>query len=306
MKKHFSLQKDVLRETLGEYLCDYAATLPDEKELDITFSDEFENKMEQLMHRQKRVYYYWTNTAFKKAICVLAALLLLAGLATIGAGAFRSPHNYLPATCTLPQQCTHCDRTAGEPLGHIRIPATCTTPMHCSVCGDTEGETLAHTYSDATCTAPRTCTECGATEGEPLPHTFETLSRKEPSCTKTGTLTEECTVCGEQRVTTLAKSEHFIIAPLTCIETAECGICGKEFADPKGNHNYNSMDGSCFYCGNHGPNYRPYRGNSSIFDGPASPFGDKGSPGITQPSPFDQAIPWDYNATQNDPFWKMP
>jgi len=302
MKKNF-FDRDALHRALDEYVSDYVTTLPEEKESEkITFSPAFEEKMARLLRKQKTPHYYLTNTAFKKAVCVLAALLILAALATVGVGAFRSPHEYLPATCTLPMQCTHCDRTAGEPLGHVWIPATCTKAMYCSVCGETQGEPRPHSFADATCTTPKTCTDCGATEGEPLPHSFETVGRVEPTCTKEGTLSEKCTVCGEQRITTLAKSEHRKLSAANCLRTAICLDCGKVFDNERGPHNYSGMNGACIWCGKGGQNRRPDT-DGFLFDGPASIFGEKGSPGIKDPFP---SIPWDYHATQNHPFWNKP
>ena len=285
----------ILLRALDEYVREQSTTLAQEFDPEqITLSPALDHKIAALSRKQRRVYYYWTNTRLKKALCVAAALLLLMAIACIGAGAFRSPHNYLPATCTEPMKCTHCDKTVGESLGHLWIPATCTVPMTCSVCGETEGAPLPHHWMEATCTAPKTCSSCDAAVGEPIPHTYQVVSRTEPSCTKEGTLVEKCTVCGEERVRSIDKIPHAEENIPLCRDVVKCKRCGKVLFTVTPVHRF--FNGKCTNCGAIDPDYNYSTFPYSLTDAPTSPFGDKGSPGIDDSF---SAIPWDYNATQN-------
>lgn len=116
-------------------------------------------------------------------------------------------HEWLPATCTVPQTCAKCGETVGVPLQHIWLPATCTAPKTCSVCGETEGE-LGHSWVAATCTQPKTCSLCGATKGNPAPHHFgdyETI--KEPSVIAEGEKQRVCADCGFIEKTSIPKHD---------------------------------------------------------------------------------------------------
>lgn len=54
-----------------------AKQLPEEQDLrDISFSPRFEERMERLLHRQKRFYYPLFNTAVKRVACILSAVII--------------------------------------------------------------------------------------------------------------------------------------------------------------------------------------------------------------------------------------
>ena len=222
----------------------------------------------------KNLFKRCTNTLTKKIICIAAAVLLVAAPFVIYTVVFSLSHEYLPATCTAPQQCTHCDKTIGDPLGHNWSQATCTAPKTCSVCKETEGELLPHQYKEATCTTPKTCADCGATEGKPaahtwkeatctapktcsvckategavLDHSYQQISRKEPTCDAAGSVVYKCKGCGKKSTTTLAKKEHIVLGGFPCTQTAKCLNCGQALPDKRGRHSLNRLNGCCFWC----------------------------------------------------------
>lgn len=55
---------------------------------------------------------------------------------------------------------------------------------------------IIHHYEDATCTKPVTCTRCGKTKGKALGHN-NTLTTKNPTCTKDGFRIAKCTRCNK-------------------------------------------------------------------------------------------------------------
>ena len=87
-------------------------------------------------------------------------------------------HEWLPATCTVPQTCAKCGETVGVPLQHIWLPATCTQPKTCSLCGATEGnpvhnfggfETIKKASFFEEGEKQRVCTDCGFIEKASIP-----------------------------------------------------------------------------------------------------------------------------------------
>ena len=125
-------------------------------------------------------------------------------------------HDWKEATCTEPKTCTICNRTEGEPLGHILSEATCTEDAVCERCGFVAEKAFGHKWSavsctedsvctvcgaigekatghkwlDATCTEPKTCEVCGETEGEPLGHDWADATYDAPMT---------CKRCGETK-----------------------------------------------------------------------------------------------------------
>ena len=66
--KRFRKNKAFLK-AMDAYVKAYSNVLPSEDELrEIEFSPPFKNKMNRFINRQKKVYYYWTNTTAKKAV----------------------------------------------------------------------------------------------------------------------------------------------------------------------------------------------------------------------------------------------
>ena len=129
------------------------------------------------------------------------------------------------ATETTPQVCTVCDCVIKDALGHIHnfnqqktteeyleSPATCTTKaVYCFSCACGErgvetfgyGEMLAHTWKTEWVVDEiehrHECSACGA-KGDGAGHAFERKIDKEASVTEIGTMHEECTICGYQKV----------------------------------------------------------------------------------------------------------
>lgn len=88
----YSVQRDKLYEAFDLYSKELCETLPSDEELaNISFSDEFEEKMQKLIEKQKKFYYYWLNTAGKRAAAVIAALFVGLTAVTFGVKAIREP-----------------------------------------------------------------------------------------------------------------------------------------------------------------------------------------------------------------------
>ena len=84
-------------------------------------------------------------------------------------------------------------------LSHDWEAASCSVPQTCAKCGKTAGEALGHQWREATCTAPKTCTGCGITEGDKLAHTFGEEEVQNPDYVKaTALFVKTCTDCGKQ------------------------------------------------------------------------------------------------------------
>ena len=93
--------------------------------------------------------------------------------------------------------------------GHSWIDATCTEPKQCTVCQQTEGDVLGHTYGEAivtretSCSLPGiktlACTMCDITKEEEIPTKAHTPGEWEitlqPTATTKGKKAQKCTVC---------------------------------------------------------------------------------------------------------------
>lgn len=107
--------------------------------------------------------------SFRKCLVIAAMMAVLLSLMILPAnacGVFYA-HDWQPATCSIPERCTDCQATKGEPLGHVWTDATCQKPQTCSVCNLQEGSALLHT-SDGN----RSCTVCK--ESLPVVVTYDT------------------------------------------------------------------------------------------------------------------------------------
>lgn len=141
----------------------------------------------------------------KRKISMLIVLALLATM--LGGCQLFCKHEWLDATCELPQTCTKCGKTEGEALGHSWVEATCEEPETCSTCGMMRGEPKGHDYADATCDTPKTCTVCSATEGEALGHTWEEATTETPQTCSVCAATEGEPLDTDDRFTTAATKE---------------------------------------------------------------------------------------------------
>ena len=126
--------------------------------------------------------------------------------------------------------------------GYLKSAATCTQAAEyyeqCTVCGEKGdvfvfGEALGHTGGTASCESKAVCTRCGESYGELAEHTFgEFVVTKEATCTERGTMTAECSVCGETQTQTIEpshKGEWYIVAEPRCFDDGEkqrvCTVC---------------------------------------------------------------------------------
>ena len=83
---------DILYRAFDEYCKYYMTTLPSEEELQkITFSPEFESKIQKLIGRQKKPYFYMINTVAKRVACIIVACLAVLTTLTFSVKAIREP-----------------------------------------------------------------------------------------------------------------------------------------------------------------------------------------------------------------------
>ena len=84
--------EEKLRLALVKYSCYMASMGPDKEELDkITFSPEFEERMEKLIKRQKKFYFYMVNTAAKQVAMFVAIIIIALTTTTFSVKALREP-----------------------------------------------------------------------------------------------------------------------------------------------------------------------------------------------------------------------
>lgn len=85
-------EKAIIYEALDLYCIEFCKTLPTDEELSgITFSEEFERKMQKLINQQKKFYYYWFNTVGKRVAAIILVLLLSLTTITFSVKALREP-----------------------------------------------------------------------------------------------------------------------------------------------------------------------------------------------------------------------
>lgn len=90
-----------------------------------------------------------------------AIILLISILCTLLFSGCHLSHNWVDANCYLPQRCTGCDLTVGEPKGHMWDRPTCTDPATCGRCGETGEPALGHNWIAETEYTPELCANCG-------------------------------------------------------------------------------------------------------------------------------------------------
>lgn len=133
-------------------------------------------------------------------------------------------HEWMDATCEVPESCAKCGKTEGEALGHNWLDATCVDPQTCSVCSHTEGKALGHSWLDASCEAPKTCSVCSHTEGNALGHNWLDATCEMP---------QTCSVCNAQRGAT---ADHVFgswkLNGVDADVTYKCEICGGTESKP--------------------------------------------------------------------------
>ena len=81
---------EILRKALAVIAEEEAAKLPSAEECaHITFSEEFERKMQKLINQQKKSYYYLINTVGKRVACIVIAVLIALSTVTFSVEALR-------------------------------------------------------------------------------------------------------------------------------------------------------------------------------------------------------------------------
>ncbi len=85
-------EQAIIYEALDLYCIEFCKTLPTNEELShITFSEEFERKMQKLIDRQKKFYFNWFNTVGKRVAAIILVLLLSLTTITFSVRALREP-----------------------------------------------------------------------------------------------------------------------------------------------------------------------------------------------------------------------
>ena len=72
-----AMNKEMLKEAFDDALAQEFKDLPSEEQIDHVFSPSFEDKMQTLIHRQRKKSWHLTNTARKRVILIAAILVLL-------------------------------------------------------------------------------------------------------------------------------------------------------------------------------------------------------------------------------------
>ena len=89
--KH-QMDEKIVKEALAPYVEGLSEALPSQEEsAEITFSADFEKRMERMMRKQRRFYYPWVNTSGKRVAAVLVIAVLGLTVTTFGVKAVREP-----------------------------------------------------------------------------------------------------------------------------------------------------------------------------------------------------------------------
>ena len=85
-------EKSVIYEAFDMYYADYCKTLPSNEELGyITFTKDFEERMKKLIERERKFYYYWTNTVGKRVAMIIISIIISLTTFTFSVKALREP-----------------------------------------------------------------------------------------------------------------------------------------------------------------------------------------------------------------------
>ncbi len=163
------------------------------------------------------------------------------------------------ATCTTQKQCTVCQKSYGETLGHDFTKLEKNATHHYYLCSragcgaEQPNSRVEHSGGTATCTEKAVCKDCDAPYGELLEHNYTSLQKS---------VDEHwyiCTACsGEQPNSRVEHSG----GTATCTEKAVCKDCGVSYGELL-DHNYTSLQKSvdehwyiCTACSDEQPNSR--------------------------------------------------
>ena len=85
-------EKSVIYEAFDMYYADYCKRLPSNEELSyITFTKDFEERMKKLIERERKFYYYWTNTIGKRVAMIVISIIISLATLTFSVKAIREP-----------------------------------------------------------------------------------------------------------------------------------------------------------------------------------------------------------------------
>ncbi len=83
-------EKSVIYDAFDMYYADYCNALPSNEDLSyITFTKEFEEKMQKLIEREQKFYFYWINTVGKRVAIILLTILITFTTITFSVKALR-------------------------------------------------------------------------------------------------------------------------------------------------------------------------------------------------------------------------
>mgnify|MGYP003303261871 CR=1 FL=1 len=85
-------EKSVIYEAFDMYYINYCKTIPSNEELSyITFTKDFEEKMQKLIESERKFYFYWINTVRKRVAIIILAIIISLTSVTFGVKAIREP-----------------------------------------------------------------------------------------------------------------------------------------------------------------------------------------------------------------------
>lgn len=85
-------EKAVIYEAFDLYYKEYCKTLPTKEELShVVIPDELEAKMQKLIAKERKFYYYWINTLGKRVAAIILAIILCLTTVTFSVRALREP-----------------------------------------------------------------------------------------------------------------------------------------------------------------------------------------------------------------------
>lgn len=85
-------EKTVIYEAFDLYYKEYCKTLPTKEELShIVIPEKLEAKMQKLIAKERKFYYYWINTLGKRVAAIILAIILCLTTVTFSVRAIREP-----------------------------------------------------------------------------------------------------------------------------------------------------------------------------------------------------------------------